>query len=114
MDFSNFPMQMSVEELSEALSTGSVAEPVEVWAPRVAAVLITITLHNPEIIKDHPEDITNYLRLVTARMPAEILIAAAMGLVEINKIASVEGMTPELYAEVQDAFKDIEGDNKGE
>lgn len=114
MEFSDFPLEMTVEELQSALSTGEYTEPIESWATRVAAVLITITLHNPTIIEENPEAITNYLRIVTSKMPTEVMLAAAMGLAQINEIASEPGMTPELYHEVQDAFKDFEGGSEGQ
>ena len=103
---------MSHEELIHALESGEMSERLESWVPRLGAILLTLTFHNPQMITEDPEKVLEYLRIVTAKMPTEVLIAATMGLVQIQKVVDTPGMTPELYDEVQDAFRDIIGDDE--
>lgn len=99
---------MNKDEMAKALQTGEFAEPIEAWAPRTAAILITLTLHAPQLLTADPEKVLDVLRQVVAKMPVEVLIAATMGLVEVNKIASTPGMTPELYEAMQEIYKDVD------
>lgn len=95
---------MDFEEFDSAMRSGEHAEQVEVWAPRAAAILITLTTHAPQLLHDDPERVLDILRQLTAKMPVEVLVAATMGLVEVHKLASMPGMTPELYEDIQSAF----------
>lgn len=101
---------ISKEEFMRVMGTGERSEPIDQWVPRVAAILITLLVHAEEAFEDGGEAAKGFLREVTAKMPTEVLIAATMGMVEANKIMQTPGMTPELYGEVQQAFKDMQGE----
>lgn len=101
---------MNQEEFVAAVQTGSHVEPIDQWVPRAAAILLTLTLRAPGLITEDPERVADFLRQLTAKMPTEILLAATAGLIEIDKVLQVPGMTPELYAEIQSAFKDEQGE----
>lgn len=99
---------MNHEELANALQTGSRAEPLESWVPRVGAILLTITMRAPQLITEDPEKMLGFLREVTAKMPVEVLVAATAGLMQIDNMLNTPGITPELISEIQDAMKDAD------
>ena len=99
---------MNYDEFAAAMQSGDEAESLAQWAPRVAAILLTLTTLDPEMLSEHPDEVLDFLRQVTAKMPTEVFIAATIGLQQVQEVMSTPGVTPEMIEEVESLFKGFE------